>query len=122
MNISLPLRTRRVVAAALLVAATAGCNIAKPAAPSLTGPSEFGLSVTLRATPEILLRDGASISTIRVSVYDERGQPKNGQRLVLATSAGTLSTLNVTTGSDGQTEFEVRAPGINEDFSSLRAC
>ena len=48
---------RRVVAGAAalpLIAALGACSVEKAVPPSLTGPSEFGLSLTLSATPDVV--------------------------------------------------------------------
>src|SRR5688500_12334034 len=95
-----------VVAAALAAgAAVAGCSLENAAAPGLTAPSEFGLSVTLSATPDQLPRDGASQSTITVLVRDAEGRPVSGQRLTVASSIGSVSQSSVVTGSDGRASF-----------------
>src|SRR5687768_7443543 len=70
----------RVYALRLALCVTAGalsvaCGIDKATAPALTGPSEFGLSVTMSANPDHLPRDGASQSTVTLTVRDENGRP-----------------------------------------------
>jgi PKD repeat protein len=101
-------RPLAVVAAAALVATA--CSIDKQSAPALTGPSEFGLSVTLKASPDLLTRDGSSQSMVMISVRDASGQPVNGQRLTLYTTAGTLSDSQVTTGANGGAVLQFIAP------------
>ena len=91
----------------------AGCTLEDGAAPTLTAPSEFGLSVTLSATPDQFPRDGVSQSTVTVTVRDAAGRPVAGQRLALATSMGTLSTSTVTTDSTGVASFTVTAPAAS---------
>jgi PKD repeat protein len=108
-------RSSRVLAAALVLAAlgVTGCGLENQAAPTMTGPSEFGLSVTLSATPDQLPRDGQSQSTVSISVRDPQGRPVTGQRLGLGVNGpqGTaLSQAEVTTGSDGRATFTVTAP------------
>jgi PKD repeat protein len=92
---------------ALAVLMTA-CTIDQTEIPDLTGPSEYGLSVGVTATPDILLQDGVSRSTIAVSARDANGQPLPGVSFRLdtlvgfaPTDFGTLSSRTITTGSDG---------------------
>src|SRR5687767_1009521 len=65
-------------AVVILAAAGVGCELARQSAPSLTGPSEFGLSVTLLATPDRLTQDGVSTSTITAFVRNADGKPASG--------------------------------------------
>lgn len=107
--------------------AGAGCSLESQEAPSLTGPSEFALSVTMAATPDQLPRDGTSQSTIVVSVRDAQGRAVAGQRLGLGLTGpvGTsVSQGEVTTGSDGRATFTVTAPpqsGIGESSVVVQA-
>ena len=107
-----------VVAAAGLAA---GCGLDKQTAPSFIGPSGYGLSLSMSASPDILRRDGVSRSTITVTARDPQGEPLNGQRFLLQSSIGTgpggnLSAEEVVTGSDGRARFEFVAP--TEDVST----
>jgi large repetitive protein len=90
----------------------AGCALDDGAAPSLTGPSEFGLSVTATATPNRLPRDGSSQSVVVLSVSDAQSKPMVGQRLTLSISpaAAALSATEVVTDSSGQATFTLTAP------------
>lgn len=63
------------VAVVVLAGAGVGCELASQGAPSLTGPSEFGTSMTLMATPDRLTQDGASVSTITAMVRSADGRP-----------------------------------------------
>jgi PKD repeat protein len=107
--------------------AGAGCSLGSQDAPSLTGPSEFALSVTMAATPDQLPRDGTSQSTVVVSVRDAQGRAVGGQRLGLGISGpvGTsVSQSEVTTGADGKATFTVTAPpqsGIGESSVVVQA-
>ena len=99
-----------VVAAALLVAA---CSMDSQSIPSPTGPSEFGLGVRITATPQLLPRDGASQSVITIVVTDG-DKPAAGQRLLLSSTAGSLSVSEVSTGSDGRATVRLTAPPLNQ--------
>jgi PKD repeat protein len=102
------------VAATLLVA---GCSMDKQTAPSLTGPSELGLSIGVTATPDIITQDGQSQATIGITARDASSQPVSGVTLradiyVAGTPIdfGTLSSKVVSTGSDGRATVTYRAP------------
>ena len=91
----------------------AGCTLEDGEAPSLTSPSEFALSVTMSASPDQLPRDGSSQSVVTVTVRDAGGRPVSGQRLVVSTSAGSLSESSVTTNGSGQATFTFTAPPLS---------
>jgi PKD repeat protein len=106
---------RRVATAALVVAVSVlatGCALDDADVPSLTGPSEFGLSVTATATPDLLVRDGVSQSVVTLIVRDAQNRPVAGQRLTLGVSPGSarLSVGEVVTDANGQATFTVTAP------------
>ncbi len=101
------------VAALAATVLIAGCGLNGPAAEPLTGPTtpaEFGLSVTLTATPDQLPRDGSSQSTILVLVRDAQGKPVSGQRLSVGSSVGSVSQSDVVTNADGRATFTFTAP------------
>lgn len=102
------MRTCLVLAAAL---AATGCSVENGGALPVTGPSEFGLSVTLVATPDQLPRDGSSQSVITVTVRDAANRPVSGQRLRVSADVGTVSQSEVETGGDGRAVFAFVAPG-----------
>jgi PKD repeat protein len=112
-------RTTRIHAplllAALIAVLVAGCGLDKQEIPSLAGPSEFGLSISMTATPNQLPRDGSSQSVITIRARDASGNPIAGQRLRLtlpanAPSGATLSRTEVTTDAAGQASVAVTAP------------
>lgn len=98
------------LAAALLAG---GCSLEDTSAPPLTAPSEFGLSVTLAASPDQLPRDGSSQSVVTVTVRDDAGRPVAGQRLSVATNVGRVSESEVVTDSNGRATFAFVAPDSN---------
>src|SRR4051812_46097555 len=75
------------------VLSAGGCSVSKQDVPSLTGPSEFGTSVVLNASPEILPQDGASQSLVTATARNTAGQPING--LVIRWSAITSDTDSI---------------------------
>lgn len=87
-----------------------GCSLEGGEPPTLTGPSEFSLSVTLSATPDQLPRDGQSQSVITATVRNASGQPVSGQRLSLTTNMGSVSQSKIVTGQDGRASFAYTAP------------
>jgi PKD repeat protein len=101
--------TARFMAVLLATAVVAACGVQEQNAPALTGPSGLMQSVTLSASPDRLPRDGASQSTITVTVQSN-GQPASGQRLVFDATGGTLSTTQATTNAAGQATVTVTAP------------
>ena len=98
--------------------ALTGCTAKKTEAPELTGPSELGLSLELRATPDVVTMDGQSQSQL----VDHRSRLRTAARRRTRASAsrsppaarsstyGRLSTKNVTTGSDGRATVTYTAP------------
>src|SRR5262245_9542623 len=94
----------RIVGLAACLLATA-CTLENGAAPPVSGPSEFALSVVLSASPDQLPRDGTSQSVITVTVRDVSGRPVVGQRLSVGASMGTVSATGVVTGTDGRATF-----------------
>jgi PKD repeat protein len=103
------------LAAALMTASA--CTMKDQKAPPLTGPSEFGTSITIQITPDVITQDGASQALITITARDANGQPVrnlalradtfvNGSR----TDFGTLSPRTVVTGADGKATLTFTAP------------
>jgi PKD repeat protein len=101
----------------LSVAGVIACTTKKQEAPPLTGPSEFGTSISVSITPDVITQDGASQSLITITARDPNGQPLrnvslrvetllNGQRI----DVGSLSARTVVTGSDGKATLTFTAP------------
>jgi PKD repeat protein len=105
--------TARALAAICSLAFVAGCTLSNTEAPPLAGPSGFGLTVLMTATPEVLPRDGVSRSIINVDARLNGDAFANGT-LLLSTDAGTVSASQVTTDSKGHATFAYTAPGPNE--------
>lgn len=112
MNRVSPLRLAAALSAATFLGA---CTVSDQSAPSLTGPSGPGLSVTLSANPPALPRDGSSQATVTVVARDASGAPKAGLRLVANVSPGAtgLSQDGATTGADGTATFRLTAPTLS---------
>jgi PKD repeat protein len=103
-----------VVAAAISIG---GCTTKGQDAPPLSGPSEFGQSVTVSVNPDSLPLDGASQSFVTVMVRDSDAQPMRGVTLRAETRVngvpvdfGRLSARSIVTGSDGRATVVYTAP------------
>lgn len=86
----------RTVALVLLLGITAGCtNEVK--IPDFAGPSTLGYSILLTASPDAIIQDGVSSTTITITARDEAGQPIVGRPL----------------------RAEIQVDGITQDYGSL---
>jgi len=109
--------SRLFVARAAVVATAffaSACTMDRQSIPSPTGPSEFGLSIRMSATPQLLPRDGASTAVIIIEVTEADRKPAVGQRLLLSSTAGSLSASEAVTGSDGRATVRLTAPPVNQ--------
>jgi PKD repeat protein len=114
-------KTRRVTARMALSIGLAAfgtaCNITSPDTPSVSGPSEFGTSITLSASPEVLAQDGASQAVITVFARDAASRPIKGLAIRWNASASTtrvlplnLSAPTSVTDADGRAAVVLTAP------------
>jgi hypothetical protein len=103
---------KRALLALSLTVALTGCAINETPAPSLTGPSELALSVSLTASPDTILQNGTAQSTVAVVVRDGGGHLLPGQTFYVSTRSGigTLSAGSVTTDSQGRAAVLFTAP------------
>jgi chitodextrinase len=109
-----------VVAPALVVPALvilSGCQVKQTEPPAPTGPSELGLSLDVRATPDVVQMDGLSQSQITITARDANSRPTSniGVRVEITAGGevvdlGRLSSKNVTTGGDGRATVTYTAP------------
>ncbi len=111
--------------------ALTGCTTKKADAPPISGPSELGLSLELRVSPDVLVMDGVSQSTLTITTRDSNGaiQPNVDVRVEVTTGGqivdvvGRLSTKNVKTGGDGRATVTYTAPNTvpstNSDSGSM---
>ena len=109
------------VAAALV----ASCTMKKQETPPLSGPSEFGTSIAVSATPDVIFQDGASQSLVAVTARDPNGQGVRNLSLRVEISVngsvmdfGTLSARNITTGNDGRATLVYTAPPSPPGFAT----
>ena len=105
------------LAAVLIATYSAACTVSRTEVPPLTGPSELATSLTVTASPDTLVQDGASQSSIIVTVIGPNGRPLANVSVRLATAIhgvaqdfGTLSARTVVTGSDGRAATVYTAP------------
>lgn len=108
----------RVIPAALALAfAVAGCTVKKTEVPALSGPSELGLSINVKITPDILGQDGLSQASIEITARGPDSRPVRALPLRVETEVsgvladyGRLSTRTVVTGDDGIARAVYTAP------------
>lgn len=96
-----------------------GCTSSKVSVPSLTGPSTFGLGMSVQASPDVLEQDGVHSSTITIQTRGDDGAPKPGVGLSLAIMVdgvtadfGTLSKHSLTTDDDGESTVFYTPPKL----------
>jgi PKD repeat protein len=94
-----------------------GCTVKEDGAPPLLGPSGFGTSIELTATPDAIHQDGASQSRITITVRGPHGQvlPNTVLHAAIAVDGtivdfGHLSAKTLVTGSDGTASLTYTAP------------
>lgn len=63
------------VGLAVAASGAVGCSLSNQETPGLSGPSEFGTSIVLAATPEVLPQDGVSQSVVTATARDTAGRP-----------------------------------------------
>ena len=120
------------IKSAIFVVATAvtatSCTLKNGEAPPLTGPSEFGTSVTVAVSPDVLQTDGGSQSRVTITARDSNGQPLRSLTLRtetrvagVTTDFGALSARNVVTDANGEATLIYTAPHIagGEDLNLL---
>jgi large repetitive protein len=105
----------RWIAMGVVTVMTCACGLQEQTQPSLIGPAEGGLAITMTALPDSLPRDGSSQSVVTLTARDSQGRAVGGQRLSLslgtnAPQGATISASEVVTSSTGQASFAVGAP------------
>lgn len=110
---------QRILNSAVVVAlaALSACTMKKQDAPDFTGPSEFGTSVVVSISPDVLPQDGASQSVVTVTARGPNGQPVSNVSVRAEMRVdgspmdfGLLSARNVVTGGDGKATIVYTAP------------
>ncbi len=102
-----------------MVALVSGCTMKSQDPPSLTGPSEFGVAITMEADSTILVLDGADSTRVVVTARDAKGKPKSGVNMRseimvggVHADFGSLSQRTLTTNSDGIATLRYTAPAL----------
>lgn len=113
------IRIRRAAPLALgaLLLAGPACTMKSQEAPAPTGPSEYALSLTVSASPDVLSQDGASQSVITVTARGPNGEPQRNvsmraEIVVGGTTVdfGSMSARNITTNNEGRATLVYTAP------------
>jgi len=111
--------THRLILGLVAALAMAGCTMKSQEAPPLTGPSEFGTSITIAVSPDVLQTDGGSQSLVTITARGTDGQPLRNVSLRaeiqvdgMVTDFGTLSARNVVTDAQGRATLVYTAPAI----------
>ena len=121
---------RRQLVAVSLAALLAACTMKDSEAPDFAGPSEFGTSINVSITPDVITQDGASQSVVTVTVRGPNGQllpnvPLRAEILVNGTPVdfGSLSARNIVTSSEGKATLVYTAPagvsGVSVDEGTI---
>lgn len=112
------LSTTRTLCLGLLLMSAAGCTVNQTEVSSLTGPSEYALSVGVTASPDTLTQDGLSSTVITVSAFGPDGAPMPNVTFRLDTFVnnsaivgyGTLLNTTLVTGGNGKATTTYTAP------------
>jgi PKD repeat protein len=115
-----PALTRWMIMSAVAIAATSlSCTMKSQDTPALTGPSELGVSITLRTQPEILVQDGSSQALVTITARDSNGKPKKDVSLIseifvggVHTDFGSISARNLVTDANGDARLVYTAPAL----------
>jgi len=98
----------------------AGCTMKSQDAPPLTGPSEFGTSIGIAVSPDVLQTDGGSQSLVTITARGTDGQALRNVSLRaeiqidgIVTDFGSLSARNVVTDAQGRATLVYTAPRIS---------
>jgi len=114
----LSLSTRTLICAAVTAAlASVSCTTRNQEAPPLTGPSEYGTSITITVSPDVLTQDGASQSLVTITARDHNGNLLRNQAVRAEifldgerVDFGSLSARNLVTDNNGQATLVFTAP------------
>jgi PKD repeat protein len=103
---------------------SAACTVHQAEAPSLSGPSEFALSLSMSANPDAISQDGGSQSAIKIAAKGPDGRPLTSLQMRVdmvvngvVQDFGSLSARSIVTGSDGVASVVYTAP--SQDPSTI---
>src|SRR6185503_3502401 len=69
----------RLLGVVLSAVALSGCTLKDQEAPGLAGPSGLSLSLSVVASPDRLIQDGASQTVVTATVRNAQGEPVSGK-------------------------------------------
>ena len=108
---------RTLVGALAVVVTTAACTVSETEAPALAGPSTLATDLNIQATPDTIMWDGSSQSTVTVDARGPNNQPIRGLSIRVdmlsdgqVADFGTLSARTIVTGEDGRARAVYTAP------------
>ncbi len=108
---------RTLVGALAVVMTTAACTVSETEAPALAGPSTLATDLNIQATPDTIMWDGSSQSTVTVDARGPNNQPIRGLSIRVdmlsggqVADFGTLSARTIVTGDDGRARAVYTAP------------
>jgi len=76
------------------------CTVSQQSAPSVSGPSELAMSLSLTAIPDTVIQDGSGTSKVSVTAFDAGGHRIAVDVQLALNGAGALSSPTVKTGTD----------------------
>jgi PKD repeat protein len=107
----------RTLLGVVALATTAACTVKETEAPSPTGPSALATDLSVQASPDTILWDGSSQSSVTVDARGPNNQPVRGLAIrvdmflgALPADFGTLSARTIVTGDDGRARVVYTAP------------
>jgi PKD repeat protein len=108
---------RRLTLGGVLALVSSACTVSSTTVPPLAGPSAFALSFAVTATPDSILQDGASQSSITVTAMDANAKAISGLTFRMdmfvagvAGDYGKLSGKTLVTGADGKVSAVYTSP------------
>src|SRR6185369_16894623 len=98
-------RTLGVLLTALVAMSLAGCSLNEEEVPPFEGPSVRGVAVKLNASPDLLVADGFSTSSIQAKVQGPNGEPISGRQVVftIADDEGRVADMGILRSTSGNT-------------------
>jgi hypothetical protein len=80
-----------------------GCGLHSVQVPEIDGPAETGISITMSATPDLLVADGSSTSQVTATLRGPDGRPLTGRQVffTIADSAGRFADIGSFPTSNG---------------------
>ena len=98
----------------LSMVALGACSLENQSKPDFVGPSTLGLQLDVKASPDVLTRDGVSQSTIEVTATDgATGLPIQDLSVQVTgqLNLGTIVTPSIKTNASGKASTVYIAPG-----------